>query len=83
MANWINIQHYFPPPDYVFIMPCEKGVAIYSGNEMCVLEGIEVQECVDELKQFNNLLNIKEAVQVIERRKQNERRQKLLFDSGV
>ena len=71
--NWQNIHIKIPcPENTAYILPCEKGVAIYYGEEMCVLEGIDVQECVNELEQFDGLLNIKEAIDVIKRKNKRE-----------
>lgn len=72
--NWQKLNMEIPnPKDTIYILPCEKGVAMLCNQEMCVLEGVSVQECCDKLKQYNGILNIKEAVDVIERRKQDER----------
>ncbi len=70
--KWQKLNIEIPnPKDTVYILPCEKGVTILCNQEMCILEGISVQECCDEFKQYNNILNIKETVDVIERKKQN------------
>ena len=65
MANWIKIPLTPPPSDRAYIIPYEKGVAIYCGDEMCVIEGIGVQECVEKLKTFDNELTFKERIDMI------------------
>jgi hypothetical protein len=48
-----------------YILPCEKGVSIYCGDEMCIIEGIDVTECVDKLKAMDEKLTFKERIDMI------------------
>lgn len=70
-VNWIKLsypEYFVPPKDMVYILPCgeDNKCTIVCGDDMCVLEGIGVQECCDKLKRFDDgWLNIKEAIQVI------------------
>ena len=65
MANWIKVPLTPPPSDRAYIIPCEKGVAIYCSDEMCVIEGIGVQECVEKLKAMDDELTFKERINMI------------------
>lgn len=64
--NWQKINIKIPcPENTAYILPCEKGVAIYYGDEMCVIEGMNVQECLDKLKAFDDEVTFKERVNMI------------------
>lgn len=67
-VNWIKWSHLrgFPPPQgMAYIFPCENGVSIYCGDEMCVIEGMDVQECLDKLKATDDEITFKERVNMI------------------
>lgn len=64
--NWQKINIKIPcPENTAYILPCEKGVAIYYGDEMCIIEGMGVQECIDRLKAFDDETPFKERVNMI------------------
>jgi hypothetical protein len=66
MANWMK-NSFLLVPDMAYIMPSPqgKGVAIYCGDEMCIIEGIDVQECLDKLKTFDDEITFKERIDMI------------------
>lgn len=68
-AKWINVPSTLHPSNLAYILPCEKGVAIYYGDEMCVImcviEGLDVQECLDKLKAFDDEITFKERINMI------------------
>jgi NADH:ubiquinone oxidoreductase subunit E len=67
MANWIKIPLTLPHLDCAYIIPSPKGkrISIYCDDEMCVLEGVDVAECVDKLKAMDDELTFKERIDMI------------------
>ena len=62
MLIWNKIsfpEYYTPPTDTVYILPCNKGIAITYDGEQCVIENIGVQEFVEALKTFEDLPSFK------------------------
>lgn len=58
MLKWIEIpdfsEYLTVPTDTVYILPCDKGIAIVYDGEQCIIENIGVQEFVEALKTFEN-----------------------------
>lgn len=69
-VNWIKVpypEYFVPPENTVYILPCgeDNKCAIFCGGEVCVIEGIDVAECVAKLKAMDDALTFKERIDMV------------------